>query len=487
MVAYRFYLYGQKISATAFTKATYWRALSGGKMTFDFRKTIRTLMLLINIAILVAVFYYIWIHVYNSALPIPFFRRGNYILYLIYAAILTAFIVLMKGHSIGTMRISEIILSQAIAILLCNVVAYFQVSLLSYKLVPLVGFLVMSALQLTLMLSWALVANRIYFKIYAPQKMLLIYDDAQKVGIASKLNAIHERYHVSHFVNISSEKHKISTMIDACESVVLAVNDLTMQDWLIHLCYKKGKRLYFVPNITNVITNGAEGIHAVDTPLLLSRNGRLTNEERIYKRTLDIVCSFLGIVVLSPFMLLTAMAIWLYDRKNIFYFQQRFTRDAKVFKLYKFRSMKMDAEKNGACLATAGDSRITPVGRVIRKLRIDEIPQLFNVLKGDMSLVGPRPERPEIAKEYEKTLPDFNYRLHVKAGLTGYAQVYGNYDTTAQDKLLMDLMYIENYSFLLDLNLIFQTLRVVLSPHKAEGVRNATRVITDEKSVISEH
>ena len=216
--------------------------------------------------------------------------------------------------------------------------------------------------------------------------------------------------------------------------------------------------------------------------MLFLRNPGLTNEKRLYKRLLDIVGSFCGILVLSPVFLVTALAIWAYDRKNVFYTQERLTIDGKVFKVLKFRSMIVDAERNGAQLATVDDDRITPVGKIIRKLRIDEIPQLFNVLKGDMSLVGPRPERPEIAAEYEKSMPEFAYRLKAKAGLTGYAQVYGKYNTTAYDKLLMDLIYIENYSFLLDLKLMILTLRVVMMPDKTEGIQKGERMAQAKKT-----
>lgn len=453
-------------------------------MNLNFQKTIRMIILITNVALLVAVFYYIWISIYNVDLPIPFFRRGNYVLFMVYTIVLTAFILLMKGHLIGVMRITEIFLSQVIAILLTNVVAYFQVSLLSYKLVQVSGFLGLTALQLTLMIVWVFFSNKIYFKIYAPQKMVFIYDDVGKISIAEKLGEIHERYCIACIANISHDKDIIPTIIDNHEAVVIAVQDIALQEWLVHLCYKKGKRLYLAPSITDVIKNGSESMHAVDTPLLLSRNGRLTNEERIGKRTLDLVCSLAGIIILSPVMILTMCAIWLYDRRNVFYTQDRLTRDGKVFKLYKFRSMIVDAEKNGVCLATSNDSRITPVGRFIRKCRIDEIPQLFNVFKGDMSLVGPRPERPEIATQYENELPEFHYRLNVKAGLTGNAQVHGNYDTSAYDKLLMDLMYIENYSLLHDLSLIFQTLRIILMPGKAEGIKKKSTESQEEQVAL---
>ncbi len=438
-------------------------------MSTNFQKSIQGLIALLNVALLVSVFFFVWSNFYNAALPIPFFRRGNYILYGLYTVILYSFILLMKGHRIGTLRILEIILSQAIAILLTNGVTYFQVSLLSYKLAPVTGFLLMTAAQLLLAAFWAFVSNRIYNRIFAPQKMVFLYDDPSKVALAGKLNVIKERYSICYYLDASSEKNRIALIIEQYPSVLLAVNDPAMQEWLIQLCYEKQKRLYFMPGIIDVIKNGAQSVHAVDTPLLLCRNGRLTMEERIWKRTFDLFCAIVGIVITSPFMLLTAAAVWLYDRKPIIYTQPRLTRDGKVFNLYKFRSMVVDAEKNGVRLTVTNDDRVTPVGRFLRKCRLDELPQLFNILIGNMSFVGPRPERPEIAAEYEKELPAFRYRLNVKAGLTGNAQVYGNYDTSSQDKLLMDLMYIENYTFLHDLSLMFQTLRIILTPSRAEG------------------
>ena len=427
------------------------------------------LVLLADVAMLVVVFLIWWSTLYNPSLPIPFFRRGNYVLYVIYAVLMTVFIILMKGDRVGTMRVTELVLSQLIAILLVNIITYFQISLLNYRMMPVGSLALMTLVQFLVTSVWAFISNRIFYKVFGPQKMVMIYDDPGRLAVAVKLNAIRERYRIACYTEAGSDAEKIETVIDAYQSVLLCVADPVMQDKLVQYCYQNQKRLYFFPSITDVIKNGAERVHSVDSPLLLCRNGRLSTEERIWKRLMDIVLSSLGILVLSPAMLLAALSIWLYDRKNAIYTQPRLTKDGKVFQTYKFRSMVVDAEKDGVRLATTADERITPVGRVLRKYRIDEIPQLFNVLKGDMSMVGPRPERPEIAAEYERTLPAFRYRLNVKAGLTGNAQVYGNYDTSSEDKLLMDLMYIENYSFLHDLSLLFQTLRIVLTPSKAEG------------------
>ena len=171
-------------------------------------------------------------------------------------------------------------------------------------------------------------------------------------------------------------------------------------------------------------------------------------------------------------MLLTAIAIKIYDRGPVFYKQCRLTKDGKEFYVLKFRSMAVDAEQDGVARLSTGenDSRITPVGKVIRKTRIDELPQFINILKGEMSVVGPRPERPEIAREYEKELPEFSLRLQAKAGLTGYAQVYGKYNTSPYDKLQMDLMYLAKPSLWEDLRIMFATVKILFIPDSTEGI-----------------
>ena len=179
-------------------------------------------------------------------------------------------------------------------------------------------------------------------------------------------------------------------------------------------------------------------------------------------------------IVAAPIMLVVAIAIKIEDRGPVFYKQKRTTRYGETFDILKFRSMIVDAEKAGISIpATGHDPRITKVGRVIRAMRIDELPQILNILKGDMSIVGPRPERVEHVEEYTRKIPEFEYRLKVKGGLTGYAQIYGKYNTGAYDKLRMDLLYIENYSILLDIKLILTTIRIMFSKDSTEGFDKA--------------
>lgn len=209
-----------------------------------------------------------------------------------------------------------------------------------------------------------------------------------------------------------------------------------------------------------------------DSPLLLSKNDGLQIEQKIVKRLLDIAISAVGLLITSPLFLLIAISIKCTDRGPVFYKQKRLTQGGKEFKIYKFRTMIQDTEKGGrAVLARDEDDRILPVGKILRRLRLDELPQLWNILKGDMSMVGPRPERPELMAEIVEEIPEFVYRLKVKAGLTGYAQVYGKYNTTAYDKLKLDLTYIRNYSIFLDLKLILMTPKVMFLKESTEGVK----------------
>ena len=230
-----------------------------------------------------------------------------------------------------------------------------------------------------------------------------------------------------------------------------------------------------VPTIEDVILHSARRLHITDTPLLTTGSHRVTASDALVKRCLDIAVSALGLLVASPVILLSALAVKLEDGGSAFFRQERLTLDGKRFWLVKLRTMRMDAEKNGQKLAEKNDPRITRVGAVLRKCRLDELPQLWNVLRGEMSLVGPRPECPALAEEYEKTLPEFSYRLKVKAGITGMAQVYGNYATTPRDKLLMDIMYIEDYTLSLDVKLLFLTVRTLFLTEKTDGVEKETK------------
>jgi lipopolysaccharide/colanic/teichoic acid biosynthesis glycosyltransferase len=231
-------------------------------------------------------------------------------------------------------------------------------------------------------------------------------------------------------------------------------------------------KAFLIPRVGDLIIAGARRTHMFHLLLLRVERFNPTIEYMIIKRVGDIVLSLVAAILFSPIMLITAICIKAEDHGPVFYKQTRLTKDGKEFEILKFRSMRTDAEKDGVARMSTGDKddRITKVGHIIRKVRIDEMPQLFNIIKGDLSIVGPRAERPELAKLYQEEMPEFELRLQAKAGLTGYAQVYGKYNTTPYDKLLMDLMYMANASIFEDVRLIFSTIKILFLPESTEGV-----------------
>ncbi|MDE5894340.1 MAG: exopolysaccharide biosynthesis polyprenyl glycosylphosphotransferase, partial [Acetatifactor sp.] len=319
----------------------------------------------------------------------------------------------------------------------------------------------------------------IYKSIFPPRKMLLIHGDRPIENIVTKFGDRKDKYAIVRYVHVGQGLEtlykEITDGYDRKEFNAVVIWDIPTQERnnLMKFCYAKSIRVYMMPKITDVIVRGTEELHLFDTPILLTREYSLTVEQRFIKRTIDLVFALLLFVITSPIMLLTAIAIKAYDRGPVLYKQVRCTQNQRQFYILKFRSMRVDAEKDGvARLAQKHDDRITPIGRFIRKVRIDELPQLINIIKGDMSFIGPRPERPEIIAQYMEVMPEFAFRMKVKAGLAGYAQVYGKYNTTPYDKLKLDLTYIENYSTWLDLQLMLLTLKVLFWPDSTEGVES---------------
>lgn len=290
--------------------------------------------------------------------------------------------------------------------------------------------------------------------------------------ITHKFNMRKDKYDIVKSMNISEGIEKIyEECLGNYDGVIIWDVPSQYRNGLVKYCYGRNIRIYVMPKITDVLLKGSTQLHLFDTPVLLLREYAIKVEQRAIKRVIDIVLSLLLIILSSPVMLITAIAIKLYDGGPVLYKQVRCTQNRREFKIMKFRSMRVDAEKDGvARLASKNDSRITPIGKFIRKCRIDELPQLFNILVGDMAFIGPRPERPEIIAQYLEEMPEFAFRMKVKAGLAGYAQVYGKYNTTPYDKLKLDLTYIENYSVWLDIKLMLLTVKILFTPDSTEGV-----------------
>ncbi len=433
-----------------------------------------------------AVYAWFWFKVYYPIVSSPrvsqdgyalgnglkLYFRGHLLILGIYFILLLFFSNTYGGLKIGYLRPMDVFFSQIFALFMVNFISYFQIALLNNWLVRVVPMLEIFVLQLLIAFVWAYITNAIYMRIFPPRELLLVNGVYPADDIVRKFSMRKDKYHIVKKMNISEG---IDAIYKEClghyDGVVIWDVPSQFRNGLVKYCYGHNIRVYVMPKITDVLLKGSSQLHLFDTPVLLLREYSIKIEQRAIKRLFDIVISLILIVLTSPIMLVTAVIIKCYDGGPVLYKQIRCTRDQKQFRIMKFRSMRVDAEKDGvARLASRNDSRITPIGRFIRSCRIDELPQLFNILIGDMSFIGPRPERPEIIEQYLEEMPEFAFRMTVKAGLAGYAQVYGKYNTTPYDKLKLDLTYIENYSIWLDIKLMLLTVKILFTPDSTEGV-----------------
>lgn len=431
----------------------------------QYKRIISFFSSLILVVALAGNFIYIWYEYYSDAIVLPFYRRGNWVVILIYMILTMLFFKAYGGLKMGYLKRSDMLYSQAISIVAVNIITYLQISVIGRHLMSIYPIFIMTAVDLIIIALWIMVNNKLYLHFYPPRKLIIIYGSRNAETLTNKMSMRADKYMICESINIHENIEKIKKEILKFEGVIICDISGQIRNDIIKYCFDNSIRAYISPKISDIIIRGGEEITLFDTPLLLCRNGGLSLEQRIIKRIFDIVVSIVGVVALSPVMLLIALAIKIDDGGRILYKQKRLTIDAREFYVYKFRSMIADAEKDGVPrLATDKDSRVTRVGKFLRKCRLDELPQLINILKGDMSIVGPRPERPELTEKYEREMPEFKFRLKVKAGLTGYAQVTGVYDTTPYDKLKMDLMYIEKYSFVMDLRIVLMTIKTMIFP-----------------------
>lgn len=447
------------------------------KHNSSFKRIIILGLNLLGLLFETAVYAYLWFNKFypsinNSNRGLKFYSNGHILILAIFLVLLYFFTSTYGGLKIGYLKAMDVIISQTVATLIVDIITFIQLSLMNNWLLPVGDFGIMFLLQVAINIIWSLTCDAIYHSIYPPRDVLLIHGDRPYEDIVKKFNSRKDQFKIVETAHIGQGVEKVFEMIDGHYKTVLLWDlDTYKRNRLLKFCYSKSVRVYMMPKIPDVLIRGSDSVHLFDTPLLLTREAALTVEQRLMKRVLDIICSTILIVIASPFMLLTALCIKIYDGGPVLYKQIRCTAGGKEFKILKFRSMKVDAEKDGvARLAAKNDSRITPIGKFIRAVRIDELPQLFNIFVGQMSFIGPRPERPEIIKQYLEKMPEFEYRMKMKAGLAGYAQVYGKYNTTPYDKLKLDLTYIENYSVWLDLKLMLLTIKILIKPESTEGV-----------------
>lgn len=440
-----------------------------------FRKVLRILTALVITSLVSLIYLFTWMRFYNPFMVYsPLYSNGVVLLILVYAALYIMFSNLYNGFKVGHFRISDVIYSQLTTLLIINTVTYIEVSLMDRRLLDPTEFVVMTLVQFLVTVIWAYLANRIYYRVFKPAKVLFVHGSTEISSMLDKIGRRNDKFKIVTILPYDLGYEKIVERFTEHDVVFLYDIDSEFRNKLFKECYRVNLPVYITPKITDVIISASDWIHLFDTPLFLSNNTTISFEQQIIKRFVDILFSGIALVILSPLFLLIGALIKITDGGDILYKQERVTLNNRVFLIYKFRSMIMNAEKPGeARLMIKNDERVTKVGKIIRKTRLDELPQLFNILIGDMSLVGPRPERPELIKSYCESIPEFGFRTRVKAGLTGYAQIMGKYNTSIYDKLKLDLMYIENYSLLLDMKILFATLKYVITPaneDSTEGV-----------------
>ncbi len=371
---------------------------------------------------------------------------------------------------IGKRKSKPIIYSLVLSLFFTDLAAHMFLSIMNVTVVnngrfiyeyPLL-LLAVYVIQVFLVVIFTYLSNDIYFLINKPQNSIIITRKGESVdSILPKIMRYKKQYNVTKVVYASDRD--ILEEIEKADVVFFYNLSVSERNWMVEYCYHYKKDIYYSVELADIVSSNANRVNFDDKSMIHAPISRLTFEQRILKRLMDVVISGLGLIVTSPILLITALLIKLEDHGPIFYKQERATYGGKIFKVIKFRSMRAE-DGNIHKSVTKDDDRITRVGHFIRKFRIDELPQLINVIKGDMSVVGPRPEMIENVVKYTNELPQFAYRQRAKAGITGMAQIYGKYNTSPKDKLIFDLTYINQYSVWLDVKLIFRTLLVLLTP-----------------------
>ena len=412
-----------------------------------------------------------WYGYFAESIASPYFNRGNWAVIALFVVLYVTFARIYDAFLVSLTRISEMAYSQCLAVLVSDALMFLVIWLLNHYFPNLIPCLITLAVQFVLVIAWSYFAHKWYFATFSPAKTAVVYDREYNVKDLLREYGLEKKFDVQKRMNVEACLDNLA-QLDDCKAVFVCGVKSHERNVILKYCVEKDISVYVLPRIGDLIMSGAKRMHMFHLPMLRVDRRNPSPEYKVIKRVFDVIISGLMLAIFSPVMLITAIAIKATDGGPVFYKQNRLTKDGKVFKVMKFRSMRVDAEKDGVARLSTGDkdNRITPVGRVIRKLRIDELPQLLNIVGGSMSIVGPRPERPEIAAQYEEELPEFRLRLQAKAGLTGYAQVYGKYNTTPYDKLQMDLMYIANPSFLEDLRIIFATIKIIFIPESTDGV-----------------
>lgn len=406
-------------------------------------------------------FQHVWRQCYSLGRPLG--ERWTFLLF--YTVLLTIFSFGFNAYRLGRLRPVELAYSQGIALFFVNFITYWELCLFQGRLVPVRAIIGLLGVQIIFIVIWSVAAGWLYRKLFPPLKMLIIYNGAfcKKEKLVEKIRQHPEHFLIVGTLDCRQPEEVLFRELERQEAVMLYDLPVSQYDLLLPFCLARSICVYLTPTVSDILLQSSEEVFSSGPLIRCIKNQGLTAGQRFAKRMLDLTASFFCLIIASPCMAVIALAIKCYDGGPVFFRQKRCTINGKIFSIIKFRSMVVDAEKDGIFQPQNNtDPRITPIGRFLRKTHLDELPQLFHILAGTMSFVGPRPERIEHVQEYTKHLPEFAFRLKVKGGLTGYAQVMGAYNTSAYDKLKLDLIYIQNYSLFLDLKLILLTIKGIL-------------------------
>ena len=401
--------------------------------------------------------------------------RYNIFVALMYAGIFYVFMRIYNGYMLGYSRVRALVIAQSISQFFTCGIVYIIISLSWFRLYNPAWLLAVHLVQIPFNCVWSYFVTKLFYKYNPPKKTLFIYrDPVDKLRFGSIVGKpVGNIYEVVNELQYTGNSfRKIENEIKKYDAVFVAGVESKCRNGIIKYCVETGTPGFFLPHIGDVLMQGAQHIQSFSSPVHYFSRKKNKVEYLFIKRAFDIITSLLAIIILSPILLITAILIKAYDHGPAIYKQPRYTKDGRIFQVYKFRSMRVGSDKGKNARACAGDDddRITPIGRFARKCRFDELPQLFNILKGDMSVVGPRPEWIQMADQYHEVIPEFKLRLQVKAGLTGYAQIYGKYNSDPYEKLEFDLLYINNMSIVTDLRLIFATIAILFVPESTEGI-----------------
>ena len=406
---------------------------------------------LIDLAMITIPFAACWYGYYSYQVYAKFGWKGNWAMIGLFAVLFFLLGKVYDAFWMSLQRISELIYGQMLAAMATDGILYIVICLMSRRLCNILPGIAAIVGQVVMASIWAKCAHSWYFRTFPPQPTAVVYDVRMTLNVEECLSDL--------------------SLLDGMKTVFISGVHSHERNIILKYCVGQGINVFVIPRVGDVIMSGSQPMHMFHLPVLRVGRYMASPEYLFVKRAMDIVISLIALIVLSPLFLITAIAVKS-DGGPAFYKQVRLTKDGKQFEILKFRSMRVDAEKDGVARLSTGDKddRITKVGHIIRACRLDELPQLLNILKGDLSIVGPRPERPEIAAQYCEEMPEFALRLQAKAGLTGYAQVYGKYNTTPYDKLQMDLMYIAHPSIVEDLKIMLATVKILFMPESTEGV-----------------